>query len=541
MAGSLYVDNIGGGTPDASAAAQTDSVTGGLLPPRMTTVQRNAIATPATSLLVYDTDLSALYIYIGGWVVVSSSGGGAPANATYITQTPNSGLSNEQALSTLATGLMQVTTTTGVVSSVTTSVGLAALISDETGSGALVFGTSPSLTTPVISGGTIDNATVGATTPSTGAFTTLAATNTSTASFFALTGDGVGVNNRNDAYLNTAGTAPTLQTRRARGSLASPSDVQASDRLGQWTAAGYASGAFAVGFALIVSVPSGATIAANSVPSYATFEAIRANGDTSRAEYLGLRGTELVLNEDSADIDFRVESDGSTSALFVDGGNNRVAFFTSAPSYDVSIGGNAARTLSMERHTTSNTAGNNLTVSSGGATSGATNKAAGALILTTGINTGNAIPASIRLQAGVMNPTSGTGDNANVDRWMTSSKVLTNNSAITILNATAATLLGIGGIIRYSIEVTNGTDIQMETGFAVFSGVNKGGAFTVSITEVNSQQSVSAGTLTTTWAISSANPAAISINANSSLTPSTGYPRITYSVENFSQQAIAAA
>lgn len=120
-------------------------------------------------------------------------------------------------------------------------------------------------------------------------------------------------------------------------------------------------------------------------------------------------------------------------------------------------------------------------------------------------------------------------------------KVLTNNSAITILNATAAAGAGIGGIIRYSIEVADGTDMQVETGFAVWSGVNKAGAFTVAITEVNSQQSVSAGTLVTTWAISGANPAAISVNANSSLTPSVGYPRITFSVENFTQQAIAAA
>lgn len=74
----------------------------------------------------------------------------APNDATYITQTPSDGLSNEQALSALATGLMQVTTATGVVSSVTTSAGIAALVSDETGSGALVFGTSPTIVTPTI-------------------------------------------------------------------------------------------------------------------------------------------------------------------------------------------------------------------------------------------------------------------------------------------------------------------------------------------------------------------------------------------------------
>ena len=60
-------------------------------------------------------------------------GSGAPTGATYITQTADGTLSAEQALSLLATGLMQVTTTTGVISSVTTSAGIYSLISDESG------------------------------------------------------------------------------------------------------------------------------------------------------------------------------------------------------------------------------------------------------------------------------------------------------------------------------------------------------------------------------------------------------------------------
>jgi hypothetical protein len=43
-------------------------------------------------------------------------GGVAPADATYIVQTPNGTLTNEQALSALATGIMKSTTATGVVS-----------------------------------------------------------------------------------------------------------------------------------------------------------------------------------------------------------------------------------------------------------------------------------------------------------------------------------------------------------------------------------------------------------------------------------------
>jgi hypothetical protein len=48
----------------------------------------------------------------------SSSSAGAPTDATYITQTANGDLSAEQALSSLSTGVVTVTTTTGVLDSV---------------------------------------------------------------------------------------------------------------------------------------------------------------------------------------------------------------------------------------------------------------------------------------------------------------------------------------------------------------------------------------------------------------------------------------
>ena len=51
----------------------------------------------------------------GGNVSVAISGTGAPTDATYLTQTPNGTLTNEQPLSALSTGCMGSTTTTGVV------------------------------------------------------------------------------------------------------------------------------------------------------------------------------------------------------------------------------------------------------------------------------------------------------------------------------------------------------------------------------------------------------------------------------------------
>lgn len=47
---------IGTETPDASAALDITSTTQGLLPPRMTAAQRDAIATPAQDLMIYCTN-----------------------------------------------------------------------------------------------------------------------------------------------------------------------------------------------------------------------------------------------------------------------------------------------------------------------------------------------------------------------------------------------------------------------------------------------------------------------------------------------------
>jgi len=52
-------------TPNASARLQVDSSNQGFLPPRLTTTQKNAIATPAAGLMVYDTSLNQMSYYNG--------------------------------------------------------------------------------------------------------------------------------------------------------------------------------------------------------------------------------------------------------------------------------------------------------------------------------------------------------------------------------------------------------------------------------------------------------------------------------------------
>jgi len=65
---------IGAATANASAILDLTSTTEGLLPPRVTTTQKNAIATPATGLTIYDTTLNKLCVYTGlAWETVTSA------------------------------------------------------------------------------------------------------------------------------------------------------------------------------------------------------------------------------------------------------------------------------------------------------------------------------------------------------------------------------------------------------------------------------------------------------------------------------------
>ena len=60
--GGAYINTA---TPNATACLQADSTTQGFLPPRMTTAEKNLIATPATGLMVFDTNLARPCFYNG--------------------------------------------------------------------------------------------------------------------------------------------------------------------------------------------------------------------------------------------------------------------------------------------------------------------------------------------------------------------------------------------------------------------------------------------------------------------------------------------
>ncbi len=56
-----------------SAKLALNSTTSGFLPPRMTTAQKNAIASPAAGLVVYDTTLNKLCVYTTTWETITSA------------------------------------------------------------------------------------------------------------------------------------------------------------------------------------------------------------------------------------------------------------------------------------------------------------------------------------------------------------------------------------------------------------------------------------------------------------------------------------
>jgi uncharacterized protein (TIGR02145 family) len=65
---------VGTATPAASAQLDVSSTTKGLLPPRMTTTQRDLIGTPATGLVIFNTTTNSLETKnSSGWVSLSSS------------------------------------------------------------------------------------------------------------------------------------------------------------------------------------------------------------------------------------------------------------------------------------------------------------------------------------------------------------------------------------------------------------------------------------------------------------------------------------
>jgi hypothetical protein len=144
------VADSGISTPQvASAVLEVSSTTKGFLPPRMTTTQRNAIATPATGLQVFDSTMNATCEYNGtAWRVLSAGAQSVAASTATTTVDMSSG--NVQNITLTAS-------TTLTLSSATVGTYIMKLIQGGSGSytvtwpGTVIWsgGTAPTLTTTV--------------------------------------------------------------------------------------------------------------------------------------------------------------------------------------------------------------------------------------------------------------------------------------------------------------------------------------------------------------------------------------------------------
>jgi len=72
-------------------------------------------------------------------------------------------------------------------------------------------------------------------------------------------------------------------------------------------------------------------------------------GGTNRT-YMQLQTDEVVFNEDSADIDFRVESNGNANMLFVDAGNDRIGIGTASPAGILDVQGGRTHLKSNDEY-----------------------------------------------------------------------------------------------------------------------------------------------------------------------------------------------
>ena len=68
---------------------------------------------------------------------------------------------------------------------------------------------------------------------------------------------------------------------------------------------------------------------------------ITANGTLDVAGNVNFDGGTFVFNEASADLDFRIESNGNANAIFVDAGNDRVGIMNASPSVPLDVTGAA--------------------------------------------------------------------------------------------------------------------------------------------------------------------------------------------------------
>ena len=195
------------------------------------------------------------------------------------------------------------------------------------------------LTTTDINGGTIDGATIGGSSAGAGTFTTLASTGNTTI------GDASGDTTTFNSASWTLANATTVSGTWANLGTVTTADINGGTIDG--TAIGGASAS--TGAFTTIDASQGIDIPADDqslrIGAGNDFTIAHDGSNTAVANGTGnltittAASSSVIINEDSADVDFRVESNGNTHGLFVDAGNDRVGVMTSSPGYALDVSG----------------------------------------------------------------------------------------------------------------------------------------------------------------------------------------------------------
>lgn len=179
-----------------------------------------------------------------------------------------------------------------------------------------------------------------------------------------------------------------------------------------------------------------------------------------------------------------------------------------------------------------------------GASASGTDVASGTLQLGSGFPTGNAKSGAVTIRTvPASTSSSSTANTGSIDRYIVAPELtLTDNVATSAFEISLPAGRSAGGIIRWTIEATDGTDMQPYSGVTVYAVANKAGTYTKSIRSTTTDTDMEAkattgGTITGVWSIlDGSSKVTLQFTSDTSLT--TTYFRVYFTIENNSRQSI---